>query len=51
MSQWHTAVHTPCENGDENGEYGRLELADGIELVVVKLLPAFCVPALKELRN
>ena len=43
--------YTPCEYGEENGEYGRPECADGMELAVVKLLPAFRVPEVKELKK
>lgn len=42
---------SPCEYGEENGEYGRLECAEGMELVVVKLLPALRVPQEKELKK
>lgn len=43
--------YTPCEYGEENGEYGRPECADGMELVVVKLLLALRVPEEKELKK
>ena len=43
--------YSPCEYGEENGEYGRLECAEGMELVVVKLLPALRVPEEKELKK
>lgn len=42
---------SPCEYGEKNGEYGRLECAEGMELVVVKLLPALRVPEEKELKK
>jgi len=43
--------YSPCEYGEENGEYGRPECAEGIELVVVKLLPALRVPEENELKK
>ena len=43
--------YSPCEYGEENGEYGRLECAEGMEPVVVKLLPALRVPEEKELKK
>ena len=43
--------YSPCEYGEENGEYGRLECPKGMELVVVKLLPDLRVPEEKELKK
>lgn len=43
--------NSPCEYGEENGEYGRPECAEGMELVVVKLLPVLRVPEEKELEK
>ena len=43
--------YPPCECGEENGEYGRPECADGMELAVVKLLLALRVPEEKELKK
>lgn len=43
--------YSPCEYGEENGEYGRPECAEGMELVVVKLLPVLRVPGEKELEK
>lgn len=43
--------YSPCEYGKENGEYGRPECAEGMELVVVKLLPVLRVPEEKELEK
>lgn len=43
--------YSPCEYGEENGEYGRPECAEGMELVVVKLLPVLRVPEEKELEK
>ena len=43
--------YSPCEYGEENGEYGRPDCADGMELVVVKLLPVLHVPEEKELKK
>ena len=43
--------YPPCECGEENGEYGRPECVDGMELAVVKLLLALRVPEENELEK